>query len=76
VLHPTNERDYHERGAAYARAWAVMVADCDYPPSIEVFDKELAEQRRATPTLTVEQLARQLAERYRRVRGFYDEYDR
>jgi hypothetical protein len=71
----TSKADYMERGPEYRQAWQVLARGCEIPPSIELFEQELQDQRRARPGLSVRKLAESLAERYQRVtfpEGFLD----
>jgi hypothetical protein len=65
--------DYTVRGSAYQIAWRTLVEGCDVPPSLEVFDHELALARRGKPMMTPEAQARRLAAAYQRVGGFFPE---
>lgn len=65
--------DYRRRGSSYAQAWEILAAACDTPPSLEVFEFQLAELRKKTPSLGVVAFAEQLAETYQPVRGWFGE---
>lgn len=64
--------DFFERGPSYAAAREILLRGCEYPPSLELFEHELKQARRAHPELKVEGLARRLSDAYHRVEGFFD----
>jgi hypothetical protein len=63
--------DYNSRGPSYQRARATLERRCEIPPSLDVFDHELALARCHDPDLTVEALAMQISNKYHRVNGFF-----
>jgi hypothetical protein len=62
--------DYRSNGPRYEKAWEILAA-CEVPPSIDVFDWELALERERNPRVSVEGFARHLVDTYQRVSGFF-----
>lgn len=55
-------------GGAYARAWEILAAACEVPPSLELFLHQFREMRRARPDVQPERVAQVIASSYRRIR--------
>jgi hypothetical protein len=63
----TNADAFRRRGPDWAHAYELMHRRCGVPPSIEVFEQELADRRKLEPRLTAPELAERLAAGYRRI---------
>lgn len=64
----TSADDYYGEDIAYAKAWDILTENCDFPPSLEVFNYGLELTRlRSRAPISVQQYARTLSDSYQRI---------
>lgn len=64
---PTSADDYARAGYQYKEAWDILAADCEFPPSLEVFRYEIERHRQIANgrVVTPQAAARIVAKNYR-----------